>query len=233
VPYVREFPLIVRRRNPVASRPPAPYRRDFAGDHYEVWRERSGAPEVLDHLPLGGDDDPTGTIDCAAVRELASRARGGASLVVAERPAPVRVDPETMERPPGWPTLKDGGVGALGSGELRGEFSAPAGRFRVWVRGTFGRGVDVLVDGRRVGRAEDVQTPEQMALAGETTLRGDTHTLALVRGRAGFGPGNGRDEGYESVFLEPVAEPVLRELPVERAESLCGGRADWVELVAG
>ena len=49
--YVEEFPMIVRRRNPVASRPPSNYRRVFLGDYYEVWRARGSGPQPLDHLP--------------------------------------------------------------------------------------------------------------------------------------------------------------------------------------
>jgi hypothetical protein len=228
--YVRRFPQIVRRRNPVASRPPAPYRRVYTGRYYEVWRAPAGLPAVADHLSFGNDDDPTGDVDCAAVRALAARA-GGARLVVAERPSPLVLKAADMQLPHGWRVLPDGQVGALGKGELRGELSAPAGRYRVWVRGTFGRGVDVEVDGRRVGRAEDVQTREQMALAGEADLSGGPHRIALIRGGPAPLPGNGRDEGYQAVFLEPVAPVVLRRVPSQRAPSLCGTRADWVELL--
>jgi hypothetical protein len=122
-------------------------------------------------------------------------------------------------------------VGALGAGELSGEVGAPAGRYRVWVRGSFGRGVDVLVDGQTVGHAGEVQTREQMALAGEADLQGDSHEVRLVRGSPTPLPGNGRDEGYDAVFLEPVAPVVLKRVRPERAASLCGTRADWVELV--
>jgi hypothetical protein len=228
--YVRTFPQIVRRRNPVASRPPAPYRRVFTGDHYEVWRAPAGIPAVVDHLPLGDDNDPTGEVDCGAVRTLAARADGG-ELVAAVRPSPVVLKAADMQLPAGWTVLPNGQVGALGKGELRGELSAPAGRYGVWVRGTFGRGVDVKVDGRTVGRAEDVQTREQMALAGETELSGGSHQVALIRGGPAPLPGNGRDEGYQAVFLEPVAPVVLKHVPAERASSVCGKRADWVELL--
>jgi len=128
--------------------------------------------------------------------------------------------------------LRNGVVGALGAGTLHGELAAPAGRYRVWVRGSFGRGVDVRLDDRSVGRAEDVQTREQMALAGETELGGGSHQVALVRSGPGLSPGNGRDEGYQAVFLEPVAPTVLKRVPAARASSLCGTRADWVELLA-
>jgi hypothetical protein len=229
--YVRRFPLIVRRRNPIASRPPAPYRRLYLGHYYEVWRAPKGIPAVVEHLSLGDDVDPTGAVDCAAVRKLAARP-GGGQLVAAVRPSPLVVMARDMRLPSGWPVLPNGWVGALGAGDLQGELSAPAGRYRVWVRGTFGRGVDVRVDGRTVGRAEDVQTREQMALAGEARLGGGSHRIELVRGGAGPGPGNGRDEGYQAVFLEPVAPTVLKRVPARRASSLCGTRADWVELLA-
>jgi hypothetical protein len=228
--YVDKFPLIVRRRNPVASRPPSQYERVYAGDYYEVWRARGSAPEPLDHLPLGDSSDPTDEVDCAAVRQLASRPDSGA-LVAALRPSPLRLRAAEMERPPDWPVLPSGSVGALRAGELRGELDAPAGRYRVWVRGTFGRGVDVLVDGRRVGRAEDVQTREQMALAGEVMLDDGPHEVKLVRGEPAPLPGNGRDEGYDSIFLEPAAPTVLRRARPDEAASLCGGRADWVEAL--
>lgn len=230
--YVQAFPLIVRPRNPVGSRPPAPYRRTFLGDYYEVWERPEGRPAAREHLPLGNDGDPTGPIDCAALRELAGRA-GGARLMVTERPSPVHLEAEDMEHPPDWPLLDIGLVAGIGAGELSGAFDAPAGRYRVWVKGTFGRGVDVQVDGRSVGRAEEIQSLEQMALAGEVTLRDGSHTISLLRGGPGLTPGNGRSEGYDAVFVEPVTEPVMREVPVEEAESLCGRRADWIELVAG
>lgn len=229
--YLKPFRLIVTRRNPVGSRPPASYRRVFRGDYYEVWRRGRGALEVREHLPLGDEADPTDAIDCAQVRQLARRAAGGA-LAVTERPSPIRIDATAMGPPPDWPRVNDGSLHGLGAGELTGRVGADPGRYRVWVRGSFGRGVDVFVDGRRVGRAEEVQTPEQMALAGEIDLTGAEHTISLVRGGPGLTPGNGRNELYHSVYLEPVAEPRVRIVPPARAESLCGGRADWIEIVA-
>jgi hypothetical protein len=230
--YVMRFQIVVRRRNPVASRPPAPFRRTFRGDYFEVWERDEGGPEVRDHLPLGNDNDAAGPVDCGAVRELAAEADGG-TLLVAERPSPLRLVAAAMDRPPDWPHVPGFGVGAIRGGELREDFSAPAGRYRVWVKGNFGRGVEVRIDARRVGRAGEVQSPEQMALAGTVTLEGGRHTLSLVRGGPGLGPGNSRDEHYDAVFLEPAAEPRVREVRPDRARSLCGRQADWVELVDG
>ena len=229
--YVEEYPLIVRRRNPVASRPPSNYRRVFLGDYYEVWRARGDAPKPLDHLSLGDAADPTGAVDCAAVRQAAARPGAGA-LVAAQRRSPLQLRAADMTLPAGWPVLPNGSVGALRAGTLRGELTAPAGRYRVWVRGTFGRGADVLVDGRTVGRADQVQTREQMALAGEVEVRDGSHEIRLVRGGPAPLPGNGRDESYDAVFLEPVAPVVLRRVTSDRASALCGTRADWVESLS-
>ena len=85
-----------------------------------------------------------------SLAQLAARPDAG-TLVAALRPSPIRLVAAEMENTAGWPVLPDGRVGALRAGELRGAFDAPAGRYRVWVRGTFGRGVDVLVDGGAVG----------------------------------------------------------------------------------
>ena len=57
--------------------------------------------------------------------------------------------------------------------------------------------------------------------------------IRLVRGGPAPLPGNGRDESYDGVFLEPVAPVELRRVSPDRASSLCGTRADWVELLAG
>jgi hypothetical protein len=53
-----------------------------------------------------------------------------------------------------------------------------------------------------------------------------------VRGGPAPLPGNGRDESYDAVFLEPVAPVVLRRVTSDRASALCGTRADWVESLS-
>ena len=41
---LRSYPLIVTRRDPAASRPPAAYRLLYQSAYYEVWGRRPGAP---------------------------------------------------------------------------------------------------------------------------------------------------------------------------------------------
>ena len=230
--YLQQFKLIVRRRSPANSRPPAAYRRVYNGRYYEVW-EDTGRARAGEHLSLGSPEDPAARPRCRDVRVLARRAGDGAALVVARRPQPVVLPAYQMAGPPYWgmdPTSHR--VAAVGPGELTKSFTAPTGRYRVWVRGTFGRGSDVIVDGRRVGHVEYIQPPGQYSLAGETELRDGNHRVVVRRGGGNLLPGNGRDEGYDAVVLDPVAEPELERVPPSDAESLCGRRVDWIEAVS-
>src|SRR3984957_3912733 len=47
---LRSYPLIVTRRDPAASRPPAAYRLLYQGAYYEVWGRLPGAPAALAHV---------------------------------------------------------------------------------------------------------------------------------------------------------------------------------------
>src|SRR4051794_16661396 len=93
-PYVQRWKYIVLRRSPVASRPPSNYDRVWSGRWYEVWQRTRAAP--LRHVPLGPPPfDPTGAVDCKAVR--------GQDAVAYVRPRPIVV-PISQARPlpPGW-----------------------------------------------------------------------------------------------------------------------------------
>jgi hypothetical protein len=229
--FVQRYPLIIQRRSAVASRPPAGYRLAYDGRYYRVWR-RNGPPQVTRHIPLGDHADPTGRLSCARAEALGERAEAtGQQLLAVERPAPIAVPIREMALPAAWPIIPDGRVVAIGPGRAIAELRAPeAGRYRIWLRGTFGRGVDVLVDGRRVGHASDVQTPEGMALVGEVTLREGAHELQLLRGGGSLAPGNGRDEAYETLFVQPIEDPTLMEVDPDEAGELCRERLDWVAL---
>jgi hypothetical protein len=229
--FVQQFPLLVVRRSPVASRPPGSYQLAMRGDYYDVWR-RDGSGVSTDHVPAGDADDPTATLQCGRVRRLAADARElGQELLIARRTPPLSLPVRRMAYPPTWALAPDKRVVPQGQGRATGALRAPAGRYRVWVRGTFGRGLDVRVDGRHAGRAEDVQTPGGASLVGEVTVAGDRHRVELFRSGGNLLPGNRRDEGYDRIFLEPVERlPVERVAPA-RSRSACAGPVDWIEIV--
>ena len=64
------YPLIVTRRDPLASRPPAAYRLLWQGSYYQVWGRRAGAPAALAHVALAGSP----AAQCARIGRLAPRA---------------------------------------------------------------------------------------------------------------------------------------------------------------
>ena len=234
--FLQRFDGIVTRRSPVASRPPSEFRRVYSNDYYELWR-RDRSVEVLDHLPLGGRIDATGAPSCAAVRELAERARGaGGELVAARRPdVPTMGVTIPAGRPVGW--VPDPGtplmVNLRTPGRLVGTIrTSTAGRYRAWLQLSTGRPIEVRIDGRRVGAPHAVNSPGQWLRAGELQLRPGLHEVELRRGGGRPLPGDGYDGMLGPLALEPVGgEQSLVRVAPRDAKRLCEGRWDWVEAV--
>ena len=169
--YVESFEGIIMRRSPAASRPPANFRRIYSNDFYELWRRRPG-PRVKAHLPLQSDGRASKVPDCSRVRALARRARPGDRLVAASRPRVARFSPLQVPHPQNWPTAGDreSTVTTRGGGVMRGSLTA-TGRQRLWVRASAARGMNVFVDGRRVGQARHINTPGQWIEVGRDAPR--------------------------------------------------------------
>jgi hypothetical protein len=171
------------------------------------------------------------------VRALAARARAqGANLAFAPlAPAPLMA-PGTAPHSPSWPL--DGSdpltLIPVGPGAVHGRVSvARAGRYDAWLEGSFGRGMTVFVDGRRIGRAADALNARGDAEPLATlTLTAGTHAVALVRGGGDLAPGNGIDPRVGPFGLTPAGEPhpVVTVAPRDAA-SWCGRSLDWMEIV--
>jgi len=72
-----------------------------------------------------------------------------------------------------------------------------------------------------------------MARVGTVTLTAGRHQLQIVRPGGSLKPGNGQDEVYDTVLLDPAERLApLRRSP-RAARSLCGRHLDWVEVVSG
>ena len=232
--YVEEFAAVIRRRNPVASRPPANFRRAYVNDYYEVW-SRQGNPAILEHLPLQAPTDATAAADCAAVLDLAARTVPGESLMAAVRPAVTtfRLD-DRPDRPPGWVPDPEapGSVQLRTPGRVRGAIASSGGLQRVWLRGSTGRPVRIAIAGREVGAPSGVNSPGQWLLAGTVRLPAGEHPIEVERPGGRPLPGNGYEWQAGPVALEPV-DGVQRLERVARADArdLCGGRYDWIERI--
>jgi hypothetical protein len=154
---VLAYRTLVVRRSPLHSRPPAPYRPVFRGEHYEVW-QRSGpsAGVVLAHKGLGSGTEPTAVPRCAAVRALARRAGPRGRVAAVRRPTARVVPLAGADRPSRWGAAGDGRNRVLprGSGAIATRISVPAtDRYAVWIGGSVRSRVDVEFDGKPVGTA--------------------------------------------------------------------------------
>ncbi|MDX6648928.1 MAG: hypothetical protein QOJ97_879 [Solirubrobacteraceae bacterium] len=229
--YIEGFPGIVVRRSPVDSRPPSNFRRVYASRLYELWRRTGAAPR--EHLPLEGRVVSAAVPDCAEVRALARRARGG-RLVAARHPATAVLDPMYAKRSPGWvPDQSDPGtLTPITPGEAHGAVRTRAGRYVAWLRGSFMRPVLVEVDGRLLGQVGAINTPRQFLAVGEVSLSAGSHRVTIRRGGGALHPGNGVHGNIGPlVFVRAEPARLVSVSPSAAERSLCGRQWDWIELV--
>lgn len=231
LPYVERFDALLLRRAPDRSRPPASYRLAHRNDHYELWL-RDVSVRVVDHLPQQDIHQPAGTPSCSLIQRLAAAARPGEVLLAAPRRR-VPIHDYSAQPPLGWhangvpQTVTPGRPG-----RTSGRVAVRGGRYRVWVRGTTGRSLEVSIDGRPVGRATGVNTPGQWLVAGEVELRRGLRDVELLRPGGSLAPGDGYAGELGPVALEPMRRSALVEVaPADAERRLCRRSWDWVERV--
>lgn len=228
--FLDSYRLLVLRRSPVASRPGSEFTLAARYVSYDVWR-RTGRPAVA-HLPLGGGDRPAESAGCLRIAAFVKRRSAGASTVTAaERPNPLALRVAAMRFPSDW-IVKDEVVYPTTPGDVTGSLDVTApGRYRFWLRGSFGRGADLIVNGRRLGHTRDVQSPGGVYTAGEIDLpRGPVHVL-IRRPGGSYAPADARGEAYDTVFAQPVDGNRMRRVAIANWRELCGLSLDWIETV--
>lgn len=236
LPFVEKYPIIVTRRSPAASRPPANYKLVYENAYYLGW-ERTSKPEVLEHLPLQQIYSPSFPVDCTALRPIIAKAPRNARLVVAKAPELGGYEPlSDPKHPTGWTAdpAQAGSVFTATPGRVEGEIQTKrAGPYRVWVQGDFPRPLQVQVDRHTVGSVSGSNTPGQWLQAATLELTPGKHLVALARapGRDHLGPGEWAVGTLGEVALQSEAPERMVELPLSRWHSLCGKEADWVEVV--
>ena len=227
------YPLIVTRRDPLASRPPAAYRLAWQGRYYQLWQRAPGAVAAVRHVALRGD----AARQCARLGLLARspQAAGAPTLTVAEAPQLVQVPLRRSRRPPRWRPGRGGLV--LGSaGRLSSTISIPkAGVWSVWVKGQLMRPLHLAIDGRELATISGQLDGNSLVVGSAPPVRvrlaAGTHRVELVRGGSGLAPGDGGAAVLNSVLLAPGGGGAsVYEVPVARWRSLCGRRLQWAEL---
>jgi hypothetical protein len=234
--FVEGYPIIVTRRSPAASRPPANYKLVYENRYYLAWR-RTSQPQVLRHLPEQSLYSPGAVVRCTSLRAIVAKAPKGTELLAAVPPELEWFEPLfSRDRSYAW-GLDPGQQGAVlpnGPGHASGVLSVRGGAsYAVWVQGDFPRPVPVQVDGRTVGSVSGSNTPGQWVQAASLTLGHGRHTVRVVRtgGHRYFGPGEWDIGVIGAVALQRRVPEHLTTVPLRRWRTLCGATLDWVELV--
>lgn len=237
--FVEGYPIIVTRRSPAASRPPANYRLVYENKYYLGWR-RSSTPQILTHLPEQQPYSPSATVTCPALAPIVAGAPAGTELIVATPPELSVFNPASdAHRSPSWPadTAQAGAVETITAGSAQGVLTVRSGgRYAVWVQGDFPRKTYVQIDGRTVGWVAGSNTPDQWLQAATSSLRPGQYRVRVYAdgGHRHFGPGEwpGGDNGtIGAVGLQLQAPESMQTVALSNWRTLCGKQADWVELV--
>jgi len=233
--FVEDYPIIVTRQSPAASRPPANYQLVYENKYYLGWR-RTSKPQVLKHLPEQQLYSPSATVTCHALGSIASGAPHGTELIVARPPELVSFtafSDHTRSGGFGPTPAQAGAVITSSAGHIKGRLSVRGGHYAVWVQGDFPRAVNVKVDGRDVGSVSGSNTPGQWLKAASLYLTPGSHQVGLLKvpGHRHFGPGEWAIGLIGAVAFQREAPERLQTVPTADWRSLCGTEADWVELV--
>lgn len=240
--FVESFRTIVMRRDPLASRPPSNYRLVYLSGYYEVWQREQPARTVYTLVPFTDTADARNATACD---DVAAAARSvGPAAQIAYMPAPtgyVQLDDSNLTLSGGFAT-SGGVIEATGSGRATREQPIPvAGRYDFFIEGSFGRPVDVSVDGHHVGTAAyQVSYPAAWILIASRWLSAGLHRIEITRGGISLHPGNGDGVDPFNRTIGPlVIMPARPDVPVVRYSSvrdlrrLCESSQPlrWVEVV--
>jgi len=230
------YPLIVTRRDPAATRPPAAYRLLWQGSYYQAWGRRPGAPAARAHVALAGPR----SAQCARIGGVAREAHAaGERVVAAEAPQLVGISLDRAKHPARWGHERKGLVMST-QGQLTASFTLPAsGRWDVWVQGQIMPAVMLSVDGRRIasiaGQLDGNSLVPNTVPPIEVDLAAGPHSLAVTRPGFSLTPGDGGEAVLDAIFLTPAdTDPrgPLRIATPANWQSLCGRAYQWVELLA-
>jgi hypothetical protein len=158
-------------------------------------------------------------------------------MVAAVRAPAVVADLAGSERPPSWPVAPGPPAQIYPSrpGTARLTATVPtAGVYDAWVRGSFGRGLGLAIDGRRVGSTRDeLSFVGQWIRFGDRGLTAGPHRVALTYPGDSLRPGSGQQpETVGPVALVPrTPPPQLLDVAPQSADSLCVKPLDWLEVV--
>jgi hypothetical protein len=218
---IRSYRTLVLRRSPVESRPPSVYRLLSRGRFYDVWQLTPARQDsLLEHLPLGSEQDPSARPECARVRQLARRtSAAGAQLAVSRLPPALRA---------GMPAQLEPGDRFDATVQVR-----RPGDHLIFVGGSFRRELEVTVDGRPISKRRHrlSHTGHYEPLA-EAYLSRGPHRIGLRYRAAELAPGSGGQPfRLGPLYVAQASNPRVDVVSPGRARRLCRQRLDWIESV--
>jgi len=263
------FGSLVTRVGPTESLPPSTYVLRWSGRYYQLWQHPAHpALSVISHTPLGdnvsdafcgvqeyGPSDPLCPIApasvprCPQVRALGrTAAADGALLRAYQRTNPIvlrgtqtRWDAGWLQSGDGSRTLQPTATGATAVAHVNIPYGVRG--WQLWLGGSFARGFEVSVDGRRIGSVADQLEPTggYAQVGAPLTLRPGVHTITVTYGGANLSPGNADLDSVDydalsEIALSPPLYPargagtMLTVAPAQAAR-LCGRSLDWIEIV--
>jgi hypothetical protein len=120
-------------------------------------------------------------------------------------------------------------------GSVIGAIPVPvAGRYEVWLQGSFGQRIQVTLGGRHVGSAAyELGPPGQFVRIGDATLPAGKSLAVITWPASGVAPG---EEASDHLLGPLMLVPSGTRLGVSFAApaqsgSLCGRSLDWIEIV--
>jgi hypothetical protein len=232
------YPLIITRRDPGQSPPPAAYRLAYEGSYYQVWRRQPAAASALSHRAASG----SAAQQCAQIARLAqgtlARRTARASIVAALAPELVAVALSSARHPASWGHQR-GGLVMSARGSLSAEFTlAHSGAWRLWLRGQLMPRIRLSVDGHRLGTVAgqldgNSLVPDTIAAA-RAQLSAGRHRLVITRDGFSLAPGDGGSAVLDAIFLasQGLEARALRQAPAAAWQALCGPTYRWFELLS-
>jgi len=216
------YKLIVTRRDPSASRPPAAYDLLWEGSYYQVWGRSPGAPAALAHFGRTARLPVT----CAQIGTIARLARSArVGLVVARQVDRIRIDTHAANR------LHQA------DGNFASPFATPtAGAWQLWLKGELMTAVRLTIDGRRLatisGEVSGSVFNASTAAPVRVNLTTGDHAIGFARAGPTLAPGDGGPSYLAAAFLTRPGFGARAQLAAVRPSdwrSLCTRRPEWVE----
>jgi hypothetical protein len=223
----------------------------YISGYYEVWQREQPAQSVVTLEPLL---DSTGDTKTAAKKADAHNAAVCATLAAAARKVGPAAQIAYMPTPSGYIQLDDsnltlsggfarsgGVIEATGAGRAVREQRIPvAGRYDFFIEGSFGRPVDVSIDGRQVASAAYQESyPAGWIEITSRWLSAGVHRFEITRGGISLHAGNGdgvdpTNRTIGPLLLVPAGSsvPALRYASVGALSSLCRASRPprWIEI---